>query len=223
MSKPKVLCVMPTRVSPDVRARAAMDVAGNTYGAPVTVQRGEPRDFNRNRCVQLFLEHERHFDYMLFVDDDTTIPPDTIARLLAVDKPIVSGVQPLWMHEILVANVKLPDGPNGEPAAWPDWISWARPAEPFRIGFCGFGCILIRRDVFEAIGYPWFVEKYGDVWGKGNMTEDIDFNIKANAAGIEQWCEPTVVCGHLKEVNLLEWLPRSQINLTVPRPLTVGE
>lgn len=216
----KVFCVMPTRTSPDVEAWNHMGRAASVYGAPMTVQPGQPRDFNRNRCVALFLEDNR--DWLFFVDDDTTIPDDAIAKLLAVGKPIVSGVQPLWLTGQLVANVKLEDGPDG-PFPWPDWVTWNRPAEPFRIGYCGFGCILIHRSVLVDIGYPWFVESYGDVWGKDNKTEDIDFCQKATKAGYEIWCEPTVECGHFKKVDLRKWIPRSQLNLTVTRPTTAGE
>lgn len=219
----KVFCIMPTRTSPMVSAWNALGRAASVYGAPMTIQPGQPRDFNRNRCVALFMEDERKSDWLLFVDDDTTIPPDTISKLLAVNKPIVSGVQPLWLLGALVANVKLRDGEDGAVAPWPDWITWQRPADPFRIGFCGFGCILIHRNVFEAIGYPWFVESYGDVWGEGNRTEDIDFCLKAAAKGFDIYCEPSVVCGHNKNVDLRDWLPRSQINLTVTRPTNAGE
>lgn len=218
-----VLTMMPTRVAPDVSAWDMAALAACKYGSPICIQRGEPRDFNRNRCVQIFLDNEAKHDWLFFVDDDTIIPEFAIERLLAVGKPIVTGIQPLYLMGCLVANVKLKDGEGGISAPWPAWVTWKRPSEPFEIGFCGFGCILIHRSVFESIGYPWFVESYGDVWGAGNRTEDIDFCLKAQAKGFEIWCDPSVECGHLKRVDLREWLLRKEINLTITRQTTAGE
>lgn len=224
-----VMCIMPTRDRPMVAAWNALYRAANRYCrqdpggnlCKATIQPGQPRDFNRNRCCALFLE-TADAEWMLMVDDDTNIPEDAISKLMAVGKPVVSGVQPLWLQECLVANVMLPSE-DGERMPWPDYLTWRRPDEPFRIGFCGFGCVLVRRDVIEAIGHPWFVESYGDVWGKGNKTEDIDFCQRAASKGFEIWCEPTVLCGHHKSLDLTAWLPRKQINLTVTRPTTAGE
>lgn len=220
--KKTVFCVMPTRDRPAVQAWNAMGRAASAYGCPVTIQPGQPRDFNRNRCVALFLEQPA-YDYILFVDDDTVVPVDAIPKLLALDKPVAIGVQPLYFSGIFVANVKLPDDPVNGPYPWPDWITWRRPSEPFRAGYCGLGCTLIRRDVLEKIGHPWFVEEYGNVWGEGNVTEDTYFCQKVAAAGYEIWCDPTVVCGHLKTVDLLDWLPRQFVNLKITRPTTTGE
>lgn len=220
MSNPKVILCMPTRDRPHLPAWNAAAVACATYAhAAIMPMHGEPRDVNRNRCVRQFLDREDS-DWMLWVDDDTLIPPDTVARLLAHDKPFVTGVQPLCLDGILVANVRLGPAPDGRIRAWPDWICWQRPAAPFRALYCGFGCVLTHRSLLTDIGNPWFVENYGDLYGRNNVTEDIHFCERAAACGFELWCDPQVVCGHLKIMDMRDWLPRKQVNMTVTTPVS---
>ncbi len=149
--------------------------------------------------------------------DDTTIPKDTIKRLLAVDQQIVCGVQPLLLpikkKEAMVVNIMpFPTAEHTRPF-WPDWLTWKPPTEPFPVFNIGFGCVLLHRDPLEKLGFPWFQEDYGDAWGANNITEDIFFCQKVSRAGYQIWCEPTVICGHYKTVDLRTIVPRSRTEL----------
>lgn len=175
---------------------------------------GAPRDWNRNRCVQMFLDHPDHLDYLWFIDDDTQVPLDAIYQLAALDKDIVVGPQPLYLNGMVVANVSEGLPTLDEPTSWPAWVLWDENREPFRIGACGFGCVLIKRHVLEAIGQPYFVENYGDVYGNRSQTEDIDFCRRAKEHGFEIWCHPGVVCGHYKTVDLRDFVDRKSIEVT---------
>ncbi len=215
--RPTVCCVMPCRTTPNAKAFKALQVAAARYGAPFDTPAREPRERNRNIAVSQFL-HTDGYDWLLMVDDDTTVPHDVIDQLLAVGQPIVTGMQPLYLpiddngNHHLVANVmRFPTVDTCRPS-WPDWLTWTPPTKPFKVFHCGFGCILMHRKVLEDTGFPWFREDYGDALGRNNITEDIWFCDHVRRAGYDIWCQPSAVCGHLKTIDLLEIVPRCRID-----------
>lgn len=211
--KPKVMIAMPTRSGPDEYAENAVEAASIQYGAPVIRPRIEPRDKARNVIAHRFVSDPKEFDYLLFVDDDTPIPVDAIEQLVSVDQPIVSAVQPLYLSRRVVANIApLPKAGDGVPR-WPAWWSWERPSKPFQISLCGFGCVLIHRLVFEALEWPWFAERIVDREGLDHRTEDVFFCLKCHDAGIPIWCNPNVMCGHRKRIDLAKWVPRDSVSV----------
>lgn len=220
MEKPTVCCVMPCRTTPHPKAFKALQVAAAHYGAPFDTPAREPRERNRNIAVSQFLETDG-FEWLLMVDDDTTVPADCIEKMLAVGQPIVTGMQPLMLPTAgetngfpnwhLVANVmQFPTSSESRPY-WPDWMTWQPPDKPFKVFHCGFGCVLIQRKVLVDTGFPWFREDYGDQWGRNNITEDIYFCDHVRRANYDIWCEPSVICGHYKVTNLCEIVPRCRI------------
>ena len=46
---------------------------------------------------------------------------------------------------------------------------------------------------------------------KNGISEDVYFCNKASNVGIELWAHPKVICSHIKEVDLLDWVPTSHI------------
>ena len=65
-----------------------------------------------------------------------------------------------------------------------------------RIGACGFGCVLVKKRVFEAVGYPQFVYKQA-LDHAHTFSEDLDFCSKALSKGFEIFVDPTILCGHI--------------------------
>ncbi len=215
-SAPRVVCAMPCRTVPNFRAFKALQIAAAKHGAPIDTPAREPRERNRNNCVAQFLGHGDKFTHLLFVDDDTAIPPDAIERLLAVDKPFVTGIQPLYLAfdgvDHMVANVMQFPTETDRTPHWPDWLTFEPDQDPFPVFHCGFGCVLLERRVLESTGFPWFKEDYGDVQGRNNITEDIWFCDHVRRAGIDIWCRPDLICSHYKTVDLLDIVPRSRVN-----------
>ena len=74
-------------------------------------------------------------DLLWFVEEDTVPPSGALLDLIALAVPIAAI-----------------DYPVGEA---PSWACVARDREG-HIYWCGLGCTLIRRQVFEAIERPWF-------------------------------------------------------------------
>lgn len=218
-----VLIAVPNRGAPS--PAGFHSVIGALYraeGSQIVFSAAAPRDFNRNFLCRQFLDNKQ-FQWMLFVDDDTIVPNDIISLLIEVDKPVVVGVQPLFFRKMMVVNISYEIQPPGEKMEWPNWVAWEFRQPPHPIKCCGFGCVLIHRDVLERIGHPWFVENYGDVYGENAVTEDIDFCRKCDERGIEMWVCPSAICGHVKSIDLRTVLPLTMIAMPAEFSLIGGK
>ena len=73
--------------------------------------------------------------------------------------------------------------------------------KPFTCDYTGFGWVLIKNGVFEALEYPWFAPKM-QVFESGDVQdmcgEDVSFCLDAQDADYEIWCDPRIRVGHEK-------------------------
>ena len=53
------------------------------------------------------------------------------------------------------------------------------------------GCLLIRRRVFERLGTAKPFDRIGDI------SEDLSFFYRTREVGVQVWCHPGVMCGHI--------------------------
>lgn len=128
------------------------------------------------------------YDYLFAVDSDIAFPPDTLKKLLAHNVDVVSG---LYMQ-------RKPDEVNLE--LYDLWYqrchhSIIHTHGLVEVGGCGFGCVLIKKEVLVGMGYPHF-HWVGDLDHKG-MTEDVYFCSKARQKGYKIYADTTVRCDHL--------------------------
>lgn len=130
----------------------------------------------------------RGFDYLFAVDHDVTFAPDTLKRMLEHDKDLVTGVYrqrtPVQAIEIYDMNQRRMDMAElvGKPLV--------------QIGGCGFGCVLVKKEVLANIGYPQF-EYHVALDHQYTVSEDNDFCRKAMSKGYTLWCDPSILCGHI--------------------------
>lgn len=205
--------VMPSRGCPDPEAfRALLAVAAHSKGAVIDFPYGAPRDWNRNRAVKAFLDDPAS-EWLLFVDDDTTVPADCVEKLLGVGQKIVCGVQPLYLQGIVTVNVAYELPSQTKQVPWRSWWGWNTSAAPHVVSACGFGCVLTHREVWEKITYPWFSEIYESPYGDWPVTEDIHFCRRAKEEGFDVWVHPGVLCGHRKLVDMTDWIPAAMVGL----------
>jgi len=128
------------------------------------------------------------FDYLFAVDHDVTFAPDTLTKLISHDKDIVCGVyrqrleqQVLEIYDHALKNIPYEHLHN---------------KGLVEIGGCGFGCVLIKKEVFADIGYPQFV--YHQALDHADtFSEDLDFCIKVREKGYTIWCDASILCGHI--------------------------
>ncbi len=154
---------------------------------------------SRNLLVANILDFHKEVTHVLFVDADTVpMGMDMLDALLKRDKLIVSGVYPMfvggkkkWSYSVDYENGvhKLAD--------------FAKlPRNIFQAGRVGGGMLLIKREVLEAIEYPWFETQRT----RTGITMGHDFNFCAKAAGhgFEIWVDPSVICRHQNTQELME-------------------
>lgn len=139
-------------------------------------------EIGRGMQVSAGMEHDA--SHILFLDSDMSFPPDTLIRLLQRNKDIVGITycqrrSPRGLtHESLTSDYQMPTDPR---------------EEVFEVKSLGFGCILIKTDVFRAIPRPWFKVEYpGGVQDNGadfHRSEDRTFCDRAREAGYRVWCD----------------------------------
>ncbi len=155
-----------------------------------TVRIGMPVESARNDMVREMLESD--YTHIYFLDADTIPPKDAIGRLLAQDKDIIAGITPVWLNE-RCWNYQV-EKDIQVPANKP-------PAEIFKAVRVGGTTILIRRRVLEKLKDPYF---YTAKCNGQYITDDYYFCDGLYDNGFELWIDPTIVCGHMNYVNLLD-------------------
>lgn len=164
----------------------------------------------------------RGYNYLFAVDHDVTFAPDTLKKMLSHNVDVVSGIyrqrvpeQHIEIYDLDQRRLKIEEV-YGKPLV--------------RIGGCGFGCVLVKREVFIKVGYPQF-EYHPALDHNNTISEDNDFCRKVTNAGFSIWCDPSILCGHigsttmhvdipkvdpvqrrLKELHDQDLLPRDHVN-----------
>ena len=154
-----------------------------------------PASLARNQIAKEFLKTDATHLFML--DDDIVPPRNALEKLLSDDKDIVSGMIPVYTKDR-----------DGHPK--PPELLAIRDGEPVhgsgleKVDYTGAGCLLTRREVFEAIDKPWFKFEFTPDHSLMTVSEDIYFLNSARACGFEVWADFDVQCGHVKTVDLRE-------------------
>ena len=139
-------------------------------------------DIAREKLAKVALEGEP--DYLLWLDDDHTFPPDALIRLAAHDVPIVG------------CNYAMKG--EGETSSTATRLADNKPVylQPRADGLeevhtIGFGLCLIKAPVFKLLPQPWFFI--------GNSGEDAFFCGLAKAHGIPVHVDHSIKVGHIGE------------------------
>ena len=116
-------------------------IAGNidTRGVPVFGRCGPIPRTAAAIFARAFLETDH--SHLLFIDSDVVPPVNCLELMLAMDHPLVCGINPLQLEEDLCTSVAQKFAPHtyGFLKDFPD--------EPFEIDAAGLGCCLIAREV----------------------------------------------------------------------------
>jgi glycosyltransferase involved in cell wall biosynthesis len=135
-----------------------------------------------------------NWDYLFSVDYDVSFAPDTLAKLISYDRDIVSGIYRQRFHEHQTIEIFERNDRGGYTHMPYDKLRGK--TELVEAGACGFGCVLIKKQVMVDIGYPQFV--YTSAIDHNNtFSEDLDFCRKASAKGFRIWADPTILCDHM--------------------------
>lgn len=148
----------------------------------------------RDRIVRYAQYRVPRPSHILLVDADVLPKRNTLKRLLALDKDIVTGVYQMRRDGELLWCVSRGDDFTGIEMG-------ALPNNPFKIRRCGNGIILVKMEVFDNLEWPYWKDEFAP--GVTLVGEDIYFCKKALAAGYDIWCNPKIKCNHIKMTGLL--------------------
>lgn len=174
------------RVAEIGRAAACAITKENKYGVAQC----------RNMAVAEFLA-DKSFSHLFFVDDDVYVPENTIFQLLEMKRDIAAGCYPsIFNLNDLKVETYIVGWQDGKKIR--NWFRGDR-----KVDAAGTGCMLIHRRVFDRIEFPWF--RWGEYLIEGKyqqQSDDMDFCHRAKALGIETWLNGYVRCGHVKPVDI---------------------
>ena len=147
---------------------------------------------SRNSLAMMAIQMDA--DFVFWLDSDMVFKSDTLARMMDTlkknDLDILTG---LYFRRVPpyspVLFEKLEQ--NGEITEFSEFNKI--PDELFEVGGCGFGCVLMKTDVFFDVQ-----SKFGNMFApRGNNGEDVAFCIRARECGYKIYCDPSIVCGHV--------------------------
>lgn len=138
-------------------------------------------------------------DYVMWFDSDMSFAPDTLERMMKTlkenDLDILTGLYFRRVHPhspVLFDKVEF----DGDLCNWTEFKTL--PEGLFEVGACGFGCVLMKTDVFFDVQ-----SKFGRMFTPiGNTGEDIAFCWRARQCGYKVICDPSVVCGHVGYITV---------------------
>jgi hypothetical protein len=126
---------------------------------------------------------------VLMVDSDMDPPADAALRLLSHDLDIVSALycqrqQPYGLSAAMLEGRAPPTIEERQ--------------RPVAVAGVGFGCVLIKRHVFEAVPAPWFADEPNTP----GLSEDYWFCHRARACGFTVHLDCLLECGHVGTTSL---------------------
>lgn len=142
----------------------------------------------RNMIAQEALD-EGH-EYVLMVDSDMIIPSDALDHLLDPAVDICFGLYPQKNNRQKKVELFKPGGPDFVNRFTFDELT----NERVQVKGAGFGCALIRTEVFRQLPFPWF--KFVTYNDGSILSEDLYFCSEAGKHGYTLWADPRVRCGH---------------------------
>lgn len=132
------------------------------------------------------------FSHVLWLDSDMVFSPNILDDLQFCGKAFVSGIYHARRKGYASCIFKSIDVDKGI-ERFEEY-----PHEAFKIAGCGFGCVLIETQILAQVCHNKGVcftplPSYG---------EDLAFCKRCIELGIEIWCEPSVVCGHIGHITI---------------------
>lgn len=141
----------------------------------------------------LIAEWAKRYDYLLSVDSDIVLPRDSLKKMLAADKDIVTGLYIQRIPDTHTLEVYMVTS-NGGMTNIPHELL-AKHNGLVEVAGCGFGCVLIKGDVFRKMEYPHFFYQSA-LDHKNTVSEDVFFCKKARDLGFTIWADTTIKCDH---------------------------
>lgn len=159
----------------------------------VTFQVGSLVYTSRNRLAQIAINEAT--DFVLWLDSDMVIPPETLQYMIRVmeekDLDVLSGLYFRRAHPytpVLFKTLEIDE--SG--CRWTEW-SGDIPDGLTEVGGVGFGCVLMRTEVLISVQAKYY-DMFTPLNGAG---EDLSFCWRARQCGYRIWLDPAIQLGHV--------------------------
>lgn len=147
---------------------------------------------SRNALAMMAIEGE--YDYVFWMDSDMTFPQDALIRMIdTLEKNNLDILTGLYFRRVPPYSPVIFDRleMEGSDCRWSEFEKI--PEDLFEVGGCGFGCVLMKTDVFFTV-----LATHGNMFAPiGNNGEDIAFCLRARECGYKIICDPSIICGHV--------------------------
>ena len=184
----RILCAVPTfeSIKPET-FKSIYDLDKGSNELDFEFVKGYDCAVARNKIAKLAMD--RMYEYVLMVDSDMVIPHDALTELLKSDAQIVlsfyqrrngaKGDAPIFKKPYRPYNKR-------DLAELPEFVD---------VVYGGFGCALVKVNVFREMQFPYF--EY--IWNAETnlVSEDISFCKRAKFAGMRIQAATKVWCGHI--------------------------
>lgn len=203
VSKPsKILLAIPTAKYVEVDTFKSMWDLKVPHNCELEFQYFFGYNIQQIRNLQVSWMLRNQFDHVLHVDSDMTFPSHTLELLLDIQtqrRAITSGVyvqrkEHERILEVYVQDINSTGHVNLD-------VRDLKPERILDVKAVGFGCCLVRRDVYEAVNDPWF-EYHNPTPGQAQISEDVDLCMKAIAKGFQIGVHTGLIYGHIHKTLL---------------------
>lgn len=173
-------------------------------------------EMSRNTLIEDHIHNNvQEWTHVYFVDTDVVPQTYCLENLLALDADVCVGVYPLFLLEHGF-NWSVTDMDRNVYPMDKNLPNEGLPEKPFETRSAGAGCLLVRREVLEDIGWPYFKMIYQPKWeNNGNAIksmEDMYFFDKVLDAGYKIIVDPNEICKHYNSIDLLSAFRGTQEN-----------
>ena len=159
----------------------------------VTFQIGSLIYTSRNELAKKAIQMDA--DFVFWLDSDMIFDPNTLTDMLCTmqEHKDIDFLTGLYFRRVAPFSPVLFDQLDIDNTGC-HWTEFKNiPDEMFKVGACGFGCVLIRTEVLMSV-----MSKFGNMFAPiGNVGEDVSFCWRARQCGFDIYCDPRVVLGHV--------------------------
>jgi len=139
----------------------------------------------------------------MWIDSDIVFTPGQFQALLDYDKDIISGLYMMTGGKYF-ATVKNWDTEHFKKHGSFEFITEKHVQEMnglTEVAYTGLGFMLVKRDVFESLEYPWFKPLDQKIGNAVDFTsEDVGFCLRVREKGYKVLIDPKIRVGHEKKV-----------------------
>jgi len=138
----------------------------------------------RNMLLETAIEHS--FTHIFFIDDDNIVHPDSLNRLLELDKDIIGCVYPKRDGKGHVVLKRDKD----------KYIQYENDSHLQQVDAIGMGCTLIKLEVLKKMRDN-YKHPFEYLTEPRKLGEDVTFCERAKSLGLEVWALNEFSTGHI--------------------------